>query len=292
MRRLLWVMAAGALCVPALSVQARLCAQPKPPPKLSIERLALQQYEDGPTLPPGYEFVPGEPAFFSCRIAGFESQAKDETRAVKLAWRMRVADPSGIPISEEKSGGIQESLSSQDKNWVPKFLAGFTIPSFAPSGTYRISVTVTDEIAQAETAGELTFQVRGHDVQPSDTLTVRNFKFVRAEDDQVAMNPAIYNPGDTLWAKFDITGYKFGPVNQFSVAYGLAILNAAGEQVFAQPVAASDEHQSFYPQRYVPGELSLHLDASVVKAAYTLVITIHDKIGDRNYETRQPFQIQ
>ena len=37
------------------------------------------------------------------------------------------------------------------------------------------------------------------------------------------MRHAVYQPGDTLWAKFDITGYKFGENNRFSVDYGLAI---------------------------------------------------------------------
>ena len=286
-----------ALCViaAAAALAGPLRAQPKTgqaKPGLSIERLALQQYEDGPMLPLGYEFVPGETAYFSCRIAGYQAKQNGEARQVKLAWQMRVLDPSGVPIDKDKSGGIEESLSSQDKNWVPKFLASFIVPPFAPGGTYRIPVTVTDDNAGAEVTGELKFEVRGHDVQPSGTLMVRNFKFVRAEDDQVAMHPAVYNPGDTLWAKFDIAGYKFGPQNQFSVDYGLAILNAAGEQVFAQPAAASDAHQSFYPQRYVPGELSLHLDNTVAKAAYTLVITVRDKVGNQNYETRQPFQVQ
>jgi len=278
----------------SLIAAANLAAQPKvaAQPKLAIERLALHQYEDGPTLLAGYEFVPGETAYFSCRIAGFAAREKEQGRGVRLTWKMRVLDPAGVAVEKEKTGVIEESLSSQDKNWTPKFLASFVVPGFAPGGTYRIPVTVRDEIAQTEVSSELTFQVRGHEVQPSETLAVRNFKFVRAEDDQVPMKPAVYNPGDTLWAKFDITGYKFGEGNQFSVDYGLAILNASGEQVFAQPAAASDSHQSFYPRRYVPGELSLHLDATVVKAAYTLVISVHDKVGNQNYETRQAFEVR
>ncbi|HTS75009.1 MAG TPA: hypothetical protein VMG40_02330 [Bryobacteraceae bacterium] len=288
MVRLLFLTAA----VAALAAPVRAQSAPQSEPKLAIERLALHQYEDGPMLPSGYEFVPGETAYFSCRIAGFATQSGNEARAVKLRWHMRLVDPSGVPIDKDRSGAIEESLSAQDKDWVPKFLATFSVPAFAPSGTYHIPVTIQDEVAGAETTGELSFEVRGHDVQPSDTLTIRNFAFVRAADDKVAMRPAIYTPGDTLWAKFDITGYKFGEGNQFSVDYGLAILNANGDQVFAQPAAASDAHQSFYPQRYVPGELSLHLDNTVAKAPYTLVIIIHDKVGNQNYETRQPFQVQ
>lgn len=285
-----WLYVIAAAAAPGVSLFAQSPQETKP--KLAIEGLALQQYEDGPTLPRGYEFVPGETAYFSCRIAGFASRPDNETRAVQIDWQMRILDPSGVPIDKDRSGVINESLTSQDKNWVPKFLATFAVPPFAPSGTYHIAVTIKDEVASARVAGDLKFEVHGHDVTPSDTLMVRNFAFVRAADDKVPMHPAIYNPGDTLWAKFDITGYKFGEENQFSVDYGLAILNAKGEQVFAQPAAAADAHQSFYPQRYVPGELSLHLDNTVAKASYTLVITIHDKVGNQNYETRQPFLVQ
>jgi hypothetical protein len=76
------------------------------------------------------------------------------------------------------------------------------------------------------------------------------------------------------------------------VEYGLAILNESGAQVFAQPDAASDSKESFYPQRYVPGVLSLSLDPNVPKASYTLVVTVRDKIGNQTWETRQPFRIE
>ncbi len=260
--------------------------------KLAVERLELQQMEDGPALAPGYEFVPGETAHFSCRIAGFGSAKKDEARTVKLSFNMRVVDPDGVPIEKDKSARIDETLSARDNNWVPRFLETLTVPAFAPSGSYHLHVTVTDEIASAEASTDLQFMVRGHAVETGPGLAVRNFKFVRAEDDQVAMRHAVYQPGDTLWAKFDITGYKFGENNRFSVDYGLAILNAAGEQIFTQPNAASESRDSFYPQRYVPGTMSLHLDSTVVKAPYTLVIIVHDKIGNQSEQSKQPFEVQ
>lgn len=261
-------------------------------PKLSIDRLALHQFEDGPTLAPGYEFVPGESAHLSCRIAGFQTAQKDESKTVKLAWTLHVVDPEGVPVDKDKAGRIDEVLGARDKEWVPKFLEIFTVPPFAPSGEYKVRVTVKDEIAGTEASHELKFEVRGHTVEPSPTLVVRNFKFVRAEDDQVAMRQPVYHPGEKLWAKFDITGYKFAGNHQFSVDYGLAILNAAGEQLFAQPAAASESRQSFYPQHYVPGALSLNLDANVVKAAYTLVIIVQDKIGGQTEESKHPFEVQ
>ena len=53
-----------------------------------------------------------------------------------------------------------------------------------------------------------------------------------------------------------------------------------------------DSHESFYPQRYVPGALSLSLDKNVPAATYTLVVTVHDKVGDQTWEERQRFRVE
>ncbi len=265
-----------------------LCAQPK----LALDRVALHQFEDGPVLAPDYEFVPGETAYFSCRIAGYRVAKADEHESVKLTWQMRMLDPGGVPIEKDKSGKIEDTVLPQDKEWKPKFLATFVIPGFAPSGAYRIPVKVKDEVAGTEISTELAFRVHGHDVQPSETLVARNFQFFRAEDDRTPMRQPVYHPGDMLWARFDITGYKLGENNRFSISYGLAVLNAEGEQLFAQPDAASDEKESFYPQRYAPGVLSLSLNQNVAKANYILLVTIHDKVGNQTFELKQPFQVE
>lgn len=259
--------------------------------KLALDS-TLHQFEDGPILSPDYQFVPGETAYFRCLVTGYRTLKKDDLQSVKLTWQLRMLDPSGVPIEKERSGVIEEGVLPQDKDWKPKFLASFIVPGFAPTGNYHVQVKVKDEIAATEVNSELTFRVRGHTIEPSETLATRDFVFVRAEDDQVPMHPAVYHPGDKLWAKFDITGYKFSGQNAFSVDYGLAILNEAGAQVFAQPDAASESKESFYPQRYVPGVLSLSLDPNVPKASYTLVVTVRDKIGNQAWETRQPFRVE
>jgi hypothetical protein len=265
-----------------------LCAQPK----LAIERIALHQFEDGPILALNHEFVPGETIELSCRLAGFHIEKKDEKQYVKLAWQVSAVDASGVLLEKEVSGRIDETVLPQDKNWIPKFLATFIVPSFAPTGVYRISVKVKDEFSGMEATSELPFHVRGHDVAQSETLVANNVQFLRGENDQMPMRSVVYHPGETLWARFDISGYKFGPNNLFEVNYGLAVLNGEGVQLFAEPEAASESNHSFYPQRYVPGVLSLHLDPNVPKGPYTLVITVGDKIGGQKYESRQRFEVE
>jgi hypothetical protein len=260
---------------------------------LSVERIALHQFEDGPILGPSHIFLPGETVFFSCRLTGYQvAVTGDEQRSVKLSWKLQVTDPSGVALEPETSGQIAESVSRQDKNWFPKFLHSFIVPPFAPGGMYHIKVSAKDETAGTQVNSGRDFQVRGHAVEASDTLTARNFHFVRGENDGPPLDPAIYHPGEKLWARFDITGYRYGEKNRYSVEYSLAILKESGEQVFAQPAAAADTNESFYPQHYVPGALSLNLSAEVPEGTYTLVVTMADKIGGQTAEVRGPFRIE
>jgi hypothetical protein len=260
--------------------------------QIAIDRLTLHQFEDGPILDSGYMFVPGETAYLSCRLTGYHVEKTENAQQVKLAWQTRVTDPSGVLIEQEKAGRIEERVLPQDKNWMPKFLVDFVVPAFAPSGVYHVSVRVSDALADAEASQELTFHVQGHNFEPSEALATRNFHFFRGESDPAYMISPIYHPGEMLWARFDIIGFKFADRNRFSVDYGLAVLNGDGEQLFAQPDAAADSQESFYPQRYVPGVLSLNLDANVAKGDYILVVTVQDKIGNQSFALRQPFQVQ
>ena len=266
---------------------------PAAPGKLAFERLALHQYEDGPLLPSSHDYLPGETIWFSARLAGFEAQADGDKRNVKLSWQVGLLDPQGVAVEAPKSGRLDESLQPQDKAWVPKFVVSFLLPSFIPGGTYHIPVTVKDELAGSEVSGDMEFHVRAESIEPSMSFVIRNFHFLRNETDTAALQPPVmYRPGSTLWARFEMAGYKFEANNKFSVDYGLAILNAEGKELFAQPEAAAESKESFYPQQRVPGALSVHLDPNVPPATYTLVVTVRDKIGGQTAEQRETFQVQ
>lgn len=262
-------------------------------PKLTLDRIALHQFEDGDLLESGYEFLPGETGYMSCRISGYQVDETDEThRKVKLAWNVEVRDPAGVLLEAPAQGRIDTELFKEDIDWLPKFLKSFVVPPFAPSGEYRISVRVHDEIADSNVSGELKFNVHGHAVTPSPILSIGNFTFLSNEDDTFGMREPFYKPGDTAWVRLDVTGYKLGPNNRFSISFGMAVENPDGKQLFAQPDAGAEAHESFYPQGYVPGMLSFTLDKNVTPGTYTLVVTVHDHVMDQSAELRQPFRVQ
>jgi len=260
--------------------------------KLAFERLALHQYEDGPLMPASHEFLPGETIWFSARVAGFESQVAEDNRNVKLSWQVGMVDPVGVLVEAPRTGRLDESLRTQDKDWVPKFVVSFLLPSFIPGGTYKIPVTVKDELAASEVSGALEFQVRAESIEPSTSFVIRKFRFLRNETDAEALRQPVYRPGSTLWARFEMAGYKFEANHKFSVNYGLAVLSADGKELFAQPEAAAESKESFYPQLRVPGALSLNLDPNVPPATYTLVVTVRDKIGGETAEQRETFRVE
>jgi hypothetical protein len=274
------------------AVGAWLCA-PAGYAAITIERMALHQFEDGPALAPSHLFIPGESIFFSCRLAGYQmATSGDEQRSVKLAWQLQVSDPAGVALEPAAAGRIDAPVLPQDKNWLPKFLHSFSIPPYAAGGAYRIAVMVKDEVSGAEITSQLEVHVRGLEVEPNDALVARSLRFLRSEDDAAPLDPAVYHAGEMLWARFEITGYKFAEKNHYSVSYGLLVLKEDGEQVFAQPDAAADSKESFYPQRYVPGALSLALNQGVPAGDYTLVVTMRDEVGHQTAEARGKFRVE
>src|SRR4051812_21871249 len=155
---------------------ALLCAAPA----LQIVKPIVSQMDGGTADPPGFEHVPGEILFFSCRISGY---SKTPEAQVHLAYSVQPFDPKGVPVSEIYKNELSDEVSVNDKEWMPKIATEIAIPPLAGSGSYKIIIKVEDLVAK--TSAELTVPVlvRGHDIESSDTLAVRNFRFFRGEED-------------------------------------------------------------------------------------------------------------
>ncbi|MEQ1946592.1 MAG: hypothetical protein ABL995_05355 [Bryobacteraceae bacterium] len=260
---------------------------------LTVERIALHQFEDGPILPASHVFLPGERVYISCRFFGYAvAGATDEQKSVKLAWQVEAADGAGVLLVPRAAGRVEQQVFTQDKDWRPKFVWDFVIPPFAPGGTYKVTVQAKDEVGATDLTSHIELGVRGRDVEPGAELVARNLRLLPGDQDGTPLEPAVYHPGQVLWARFEITGYKYAARNRYAVEYGLAIEKEDGQQVFAQPTAAEDSSESYYPQRYVPGAVSLNLDPNVPHGAYTLVILMKDKTGNQTAEARAKFRIE
>jgi hypothetical protein len=263
-----------------------------PPKGLSIEQVSFAQFEDGDSISP--DFLPGETVFFSFHVGGYRYVEDDSlTREMAIVYTLDVKDPAGIPLIPTRKGTLDTELVPQDKHWTPKIRETIAIPPYAPGGTYTITIYVKDKVANEDFAKDITFHVEGPKLQPADSrLEIRKVQFFRRENDAYPLTTAAYNPGDSVWIRFEIAGFKLGAGNRFEVGYGFAVLRANGEPMFAQPEAATDADHSFYPHRRIPAAFSITLQKTLKPGQYTIVLTAHDKLADQTCETKQTFAVE
>jgi hypothetical protein len=256
---------------------------------LEIVRPAISDSDGGAVLPASFDHVPGETLFYFCRVGGYTKTADEK---IHLGYTVEASDPQGVPIMEPFHQEIVEEVTPQDKEWMPKIQTEIMVPPLAGSGTYKITVRVEDLVAKTKAESSIPFQVRGRDVAPSETLTVRNFQFFRSEDDTQPVEKAAYRPGDGVWARFDITGFKYGPKNQIDVSYTTSIITEAGKVLWTQPQPESEQSESFYPKRYVSAAMGITLQSNIRAGTYTIAVQVKDAVGSQAYETRQTFTVE
>ena len=286
LRHILCMALAAAL--PLTAQKAKTAAKP-----LSITAVAISQFEDGPNVPNDFAFDPGETVFVRFQIEGYKAPPENEPGKIQLSYILDAKDQEGIPMVETKSGKVEVELAPQDKEWLPKVRHIAVVPSTAPTGEYKFSAIVRDGLAGgAEVKRDIVFRVRGRKMDASETLVIRNFRFLRNEDDAVSLPTPAYSAGSPVWARFEITGFKLGPKNAIDVEYGLAVFRADGQKLFEQAVAAGDQEPSFYPKRYVPGALSVNLTKDIAKAPYTIELTARDKIGKQTAASKYVFTVE
>ena len=272
-----------------LVTAALVCDASAAEKKLAILKLAFAQTEDGPGLASSYQFLAGESIFFSCLVDGYSKSDKNE---IFLTYQIQAQDARGVLLQPSSSDKVEATLAPEDKDWKPKLRETIVMPPLADSGEYQVLVKVRDERNQATVEARATFQVHGREVAPSDTLVVRDFRFLRSEDDTKPLQVAAYRPGDSLWARFIMTGYKLGDGNQYDIEYGLTVLRADGSVAYSEPHAAAQKDKPFYPQRYQPGVLNLNFPKDQVTGQYTIVLTVRDNLGGQNFEARQQFSVE
>ncbi|HVX66393.1 MAG TPA: hypothetical protein VHA11_07320 [Bryobacteraceae bacterium] len=259
------------------------------PRALSIVKATLRQYEGGPPVDAGFRFFTGDTLFFSFQVQGYQVSAES---GIDLAVRIDALDSGGTKLMKTVERTIVTQVSAEDKDWMPVVRETIEIPPLALPGSYRIRSSVEDRLARQAATNETTFLVRGLEVEPSDSLVDRNFRFLRAEDDRNPVSDPVYRPGEAVWARFEMTGFHYGDNNRVQVSYGVAILGPAGNQMYSQPEAAVEQGESFYPKRYLPGVLSVVLNDKVKPGEYTLVLTLHDLAGNQAYESRHTFRVE
>jgi hypothetical protein len=256
---------------------------------LAVVKPTVSDRDGGAAVPSSFVHDPGETMFFSFQVEGFTVSTGDR---VHLTYKIDAFDPHGVHLQEPVSSEVEETMAPEDKNWKPTIRQEVVIPPLAESGTFKIVVAVTDVVAKATATKEVPFEVHGRKVDPSETLAIRNVRFYRGEEDKGALAKAAYRRGETVWARFDIIGFKYGEANAIDVGYDVAVIAAGGKVVYTQPQAGADRSQSYYPKRYVPAVFSLATKSDTRPGEYTVAITAHDGVGNQTGEARHSFTIE
>jgi hypothetical protein len=258
-------------------------------PALQIVRPFISQMDGGTPDPPGFEHAAGETLWVQCRVSGY---TKSEDEKVHLKYSVQALDPAGVPLDELYENEMKADVSPQDKEWLPKIATSIPILPLAGPGAYKILFKVEDVLAKTTAELPVTFQVRAHAVEPSETLTVRNFHFYRDEEGTQMLAQGVYHPGDGVWAKFDIIGFKYGPKNKVDVSYVTSVIAPGGKVLWTQPEPAAEQSDSFYPKRYVPAAMGITLQKNIHPGEYTIAVQAKDVIGGQTYEAKFPFTIE
>lgn len=280
------------LLVAALLVTVGAVAADKP---LAIVHPVFARSEDGPPEASDEDFVPGETIHFSCQVEGYRKVDKPNDygkQNVSLKFQIEVRDKNGALLNPVQDGKVETTVTQEDKNWMPKLRESIVVPPLADTGEYVVLVKLSDELAKTSEEKRAVFHIKGRDVAPSDTLIVRNFRFLRGEDDGKPLPAAAYRPGDSVWARFEMTGYKLGEKNAVDIEYGLTVLREDGSVAYTEPQAANQKIQTFYPQRYQPGVLNLNLAKDQPLGKYIIVLAVRDNFGRQMYETRETFSVE
>lgn len=272
----------------AVAIAALAAALPLGAQTLKVAGAVVSDSEDGAPIGSG-KFLPGETVFFSFRVENYRMNVNGK---VLLTGHVQAFDMNGIPIIARDEELIGTTVSQEDKDWKPKIRSQFQLPPIAEPGNYAIRFEVMDQQSHQMALGEAGFVVDGHGVPRADSMTVRNLGFYRSQDDQTALKVPAYRPGDTLWVRFDMTGYKYGDQNAIDVGYDVAVLSASGKQMFSEENAAVEKSQAFYPQPWVPAMFNLSLEPDTPAGGYTLVITAHDSIGNQMAVEKADFKVE
>ena len=67
-------------------------------------------------------------AFLAGACAGFSGRTDDRTAVMR--------------------GSIEEVLLPEDMDWVPWGLVNFMVPQYAPRGTYKVPITIRDDLTK------------------------------------------------------------------------------------------------------------------------------------------------
>jgi hypothetical protein len=261
---------------------------------LQILAAGVERSEDAPFVSPDFRFLPGDYVYFQFQISGYAIRTTQNSggRAMSLSYEISPQDAKGVPLTPPATGLIKEELSAEDKNWTPKRRASFLLPSFVAAGEFHIHLVIKDIIGNTSTESDLPFHIGGVLIVPSTVLGIQDFQFTRKEDDSEPLEVPAYRPGDTVYARFNMTGFHLGAGNEYHLSYDVTVTRPNGKPYLNKQSAAELSNRSFYPVPFVPGDFSITTARDTELGQYVLLLTVRDLAESQTYQVRRSFTIE
>lgn len=260
--------------------------------QLRVAYTAYSRYEGGAPMPQPITFLPGDQVVFRAKVSGYRTaEVGYQEYRVKLSYEVSATDFRGLTIGKTKKGELNEAVHKEDKEWLPTLDYKFLIPAMAEYGEAHIRLRVRDEVSQKEAVYEEAVQVNGKRLPALASVSVIHFGFYRRQEDASPLPSGVYRPGDTLWAKFDVAGFRIGEQNHFHAECDVQVRDAEGKVLFEQPGAISRDATPEYPERYLPGTFSLEIRPGTAKGQYAIAVIARDQLSGQSSESVFPFTI-
>jgi len=261
---------------------------------LAILEGGVQRSEDAPYVPADFEFLPGDYLFFTFHISGFKIKTSQtgDIHTLSLQYRITPQDLKGVALASPVDGAIADEINKEDKTWTPKRRANFLLPSFVASGDYRVHVVVKDLIAGTEASRDYPFKIGGTQVSAAAGIRADQFAFFRTADEAKALEVPAYSPGDTVYARFLMVGFKTDPANKYRLAYGVKVTRPDGKTFLDEPKAAQIAADSFYPAQFMPGDIQVTTPRDAMHGRYQMTVTVRDLIANQDFTFRETFSIE
>jgi len=246
---------------------------------LTLSNLRAAEGPEGADRP-DTRYEPGESATFRFDVSGYDtSPGKGRVRI-----RFSARDPFDVVMVKQVET-IQEQPADElsFKGW-----ARISLPEYAWPGTYYIDFTIADLAANREVATSVPFTVAGAPIEPSDTLTLRNFRLTDGKDGPLRQSAA-YRAGDTLWIAFDVVGFKAD--GEGTVRFTEEAVVTWGSQRSDQMHLLDVDTRFSYVPRRIPVTNHLTL-GGMSPGDYVMTLTFADSIGNQRHEQPVRFTIQ
>lgn len=259
----------------------------------AIRDFVFRQFEGGPAWDVGQTVRAGDNLVFSFSIGGLKTfETDNEEKKIRYEWTAQALDPKGMALAEPLSGKQEAEILPEDKDWIPKVSGMVKLPDFLPGGAFRLSVSVRDAVANTSSKSEFSFPVTGPSISAPDRFAIENVRFVREESSTEPISPIVYRPGDTVWIRFQMSGFQGNTSKEIHIRYGYELKNPAGKVVFSQPEALEERRSYFYLPAYLPALLSFTPDSKVPRGEYAVILTAQDAVSGQQAQSEQRFRIE